>query len=175
MLAFVLASIAAPVSHLESPTLLLSYCIPAPAVFAALFSPCSALGFCLRSPALLSSHRLLAPVVSYYWISALLLPLPIYDLPLLLESLPLRIFKQSLYDEPWPRISTSLAKPLHLFPTFGSYNLTNNNERKRNFDTTFINSRPLASNHKHEEVNLSFPSYSCLIQSNWTGHDNWIS
>ena len=41
----------------------------------------------------------------------------------------------------------------------GSYNLTNNNKCKRNFDTTFLNSCLLADNHNEEEIGLSFAGY----------------
>ena len=67
-------------------------------------------------------------------------------------------------------MSNSLAKPLCPFLALdalnpdnnnGLYNLINKNERKRGFDTAFINSRPLAGNHDPKEVDLSFADCGC--------------
>ena len=139
--------IPALVSRLGFSAVMLSCCLPVLAGSADLSSFCHTPVFCCRIP-------------------ALLLPLPsVLSPPFILESSPFRTFKRSLSDEPWPRVLSSPAKPLRLFLAFdtynpddnnGSYNSTNNNERKRGFNTTFINSRPLAGNHDQEEIDLSF-------------------
>lgn len=120
------ASLSAPFFRFRSPFILLSSCVPAPAT------------------------------VSHCEIRALLLPLLVLDLPLSLRPSPLRIFKQSLLDEPQPYISTSPAKPFYRFPALDTLNLYNNNSLynptninkcKWGFDIGFINSRSLAGNH----------------------------
>ena len=124
-----------------------------------------------ESPVLLSSSCVPAlAAVSCCGIPVFMLPFHVFGLPLLLGPLFLKTFKQSLLDEPQPCVSTSLAKPFCPFLALGvlnpdnnngCYNLTNHNKRKWGFDTTFINSRPLASNHDQKEVNLSFAGYRC--------------
>lgn len=126
------------VSRPRSPGILLSCCVPAPARSAAFSLPRHAL-------------------ISHCVILALLLPPPnALSSPLLLGFLPLRIFKRFLSDAPRPYMSTSPAKLLYLFPAFGTYNSsnnndfynpTNNNERKWDFNTIFINPCLLAGNH----------------------------
>ena len=101
---------------------------------------------------------------------ALMLPLLVLGSSLPLGPSPLRTFKWSLSDEPRPRMSTSPAKSLRLFLALsvlnpdnnnGLYNPIDKNERKRGFDTAFINSRPLAGNHDQKEVDLSFAGCGC--------------
>lgn len=144
-----------------SPTILSSYRMSAPTVFAVLSLLCSASSSYPRSSAL--SSYCLIPIlsISRHGILALLLPLLVLDLPLSLESSLFKIFKQLWSDELWPRVSTSPAKPLHPFQALGLYNPTNNNERKQNFDPMFTNSRLLAGNHDQEKVDLSFAGCSC--------------
>ncbi len=81
--------------------------------------------------------------------------------PTQLTSSALRTFKRTLSDESLGRRSTSpsLAEPLHPFPTVGP--LLEKSNRKRLFDTAFINSRPLAGNHAAKEVDLSFGECGC--------------
>ena len=105
-------------------------------------------------PALVSRPRSFVVLLSrhasvfYRRIPTLLLPFLSMLGPLFfLGSSPLRIFKRFLLDKPRPRILTSPAKPLCLFLALDAYNLTDNNKRKWDFDTAFINSRPLAGNH----------------------------
>lgn len=95
-------------------------------------------------------------VVSCRGILALLLPFLMLILLLHLELSPLKIFKPFLSDKSWPYMSTSLTKLFCFFPALGAYNsdnynslynLTNNNERKWDFNTVFINSRLLANNY----------------------------
>lgn len=92
-------------------------------------------------------------------------------LPLLLGFSLLKKFKQFLSNEPWLCVSTSLAKPLCPFLTFGIYNSNNNNglqnptntnKFKQDFDILFINSHPLAGNHDSKEIDLSFAGCICL-------------
>lgn len=110
-------------------------------------------------PVLVASAAFFLPyhiIVSCCGILALLLPLFVL-LPLLhLELSPLKIFKPFLSNKFWPNMSTSLTKLLCFCLALGAYNsdnynslynLTNNNERKRDFNTVFINSCPLANNH----------------------------
>ena len=105
---------------------------------------------------LLSGHMPAPATVSCCGIPALILLLPVLGPSLLLRPSLFRILKQSLSDEPWPRVSTSPAKSLCAFPALGAlnldnnnglYNSTNNNKPKQGFDITFINSCPLAGNH----------------------------
>lgn len=120
-------------------------------------TPTSTPVFCFESLIILLSSYLFASVAVFCCgILALLLPLSVLSPPLPLESSPLRTFKQSLSDESRPRRSTNSAKLFCLFLAFGaynpddnnkSYNPTDNNKRKRGFDSVFINSCPLASNH----------------------------
>lgn len=135
---------------------------------------------CPRSVNVLSSYYILAQaafagfssschtLISYYRIPTLLLLLSIFDFSLFLRSSTLGLFKQFLLDEPWLCVSTSLAKPLHLFLALNKdnmdnnnslYNPTNNNVCKKGFDTTFINSHLVIGNHDKKKVNLSFASY----------------
>lgn len=116
-------------------TILLSAHMPAPAILKAFSLPC---------------HTL----VSRCRISTLLSPLPLLG-PLLLFS-SLRTFKQFLLNKPPFHVSTSPTKPFCLFPALGTYNLDNNNSSynptdnnkcKWDFNTAFINSRPFAGNH----------------------------
>ena len=148
MLTLVLASMPALLFHLRSPIVLLFRRVPALAAV----SRC-------EIPALMLPHLMLGPL-----------------LPLRLA--PLRIFQQSLSNKPWPYVLTSPTKPLCLFLAFGTlnpdnnnglYNPTNNNKCKRGFDTTFINSRPLAGNHDQKEIDLSFAGYRCptAVKFNW--------
>ena len=138
----VLTLMPAFLSHLGSPVVLSSNCVPTPTA------------------------------VFYYGIPALMSPLFVIDPPLLFGPLSFRTFKQFLSDEPWPRMSTRPAKPLCLFPALGalnlnnnngSYNPTNHNKCKRGFNTAFINSHPLAGNHDQKEVDLSFGSCGCPV------------
>ena len=129
-----------------------------------------------RSPVVSLSGRVPAPAVVSR--QALMLPLSVLGPPLPLGYSPLRTFKQSLSDEPRPRVSTGPVKPLRPFPALstlnpnnnnGSYNPTNKNERKRSFDIAFLNSCSLAGNHNQEEVDLSFAGCKCLaaVELNW--------
>lgn len=144
--------IPALISRFGSSAVLSSYYIFALAASAALSLPCHAFASCCG-------------------ISALLLPLLLLGPPLLLRSSPLKTFQQFLLDESWRRMSTSLAKPLCLFPALGVYNpdnnnglhnSTNTNKLKWDFDIAFINSRLLAGNYDQKEVNLSFAGWRCL-------------
>lgn len=159
-----------PISCLGSPAAPTSQHVPAP--FPCLGSPIVLLSYYILTPAasaaLFLSHY---TFISCCGISAILLPLLVFCLPLFLISSSLRTFKQSLSDEPWPYILTSLAKPFCLFPTLNAYNLddnnglynpTNNNKRKRDFNTTFINFCPLTGNHDQTERDLSFTGYGCF-------------
>ena len=92
---------------------------------------------CVPAPATISCRALMSPFL-------------VLGLSLPLGPSPLRTFKQSLSDEPWPCVSTSPAKPLHPFPALGALNPDNNNASynptdkykcKWGFDTAFINSR----------------------------------
>ena len=126
---------------------------PVPVLMPALMpAPVPAPLSCSRSPVVLSSSCVPAPVVVSR--QALMLPLSVLGLPLFLGSLPLKTFKQSLSDKSRLRVSTSPTKLLRPFPALGAlnpdnhnglYNPSNNNKRKRGFDTAFINSRPLAA------------------------------
>ena len=67
-------------------------------------------------------------------------------------------------------MSVSPVKPLCPFPALGAlnldnnnglYNSTNKNKCKQGFNTAFIKSCPLASNHDQEELDLSFAGYRC--------------
>lgn len=147
------ALITIPISCFESSTIMLSSYMPTPV-------------FYLGSLVLLSFHYMSTPAaslalslprhtfVSCCGISALLLLLFLLSPPLSLRSSLLRTFKQSLSDEPWPWVLTSLIKLFCPFLAFGAYNpdnnnglhnLTNINKLKRNFNTTFINSCLLTS------------------------------
>ena len=128
--------------------------------------PLPALVYCPESPAVWSFYHIR---VFRYKISVLLFPLPsILGLSLFLRSSPLRIIKRFLSDEPWPHMSTSPEKPLCLFSALGMYNSTDNNKCNRGFNTAFINSHPLTSNHNQKERNLSFTGcrYSDVVKSN---------
>lgn len=58
-------------------------------------------------------------------------------------------------DQPQPHFS--FTQSFYLFLGLNLLNVTNNNNKcKRNLDTTFINSRPLAGNHDQKEMDLSF-------------------
>lgn len=130
--AFVLAPMPALVFCCWSPTILLFCCLPVPVSHS-------------RSPAVLSSCHALD---FYCGISTLLLLLSsMLDPPFSLGSSSLKRFKQSLSDESWPRVLTNLTKPFCSLPTLGTYNLTNNNELKWDFDIVFINSRPPTGNY----------------------------
>ena len=121
-----------------------------------------------RSPVVLLSGCMPAPTAVSC--QAFMSPLLMLSLPLCLELSPLRTFKQSLSDKPWPRVSTSLSKPFYLFSALGalnpnnisgSYNPINKNKRKWGFNTAFINSRLLAGNHDEKELDLSFAGSGC--------------
>ena len=152
------------------PALILAL-VPAPVlalVSASMPAPMPAPFSCPGSPIILSSSCVPAPAAVSR--RALMLPLPVLGRLLPLRPLPLRTFKQSLSDELWPHVLTSLAKPFCLFPALsvvnpdnnnGLYNPTNKNKHKRGFDTAFINSRPLAGNHDQKEVDLSFAGCGC--------------
>ena len=73
----------------------------------------------------------------------------------------LKTFKQALSDKLLGRQSTSPSPPelFYPFPILGP--LPKKNNRKQSFDTTFINSRPLAANHTAKEVDLSFKECGC--------------
>lgn len=141
LLVFILTLVFCP----ESFAVLLFCYVPNPAISAAFSLPCHTFVFC-------------------YGILALLLPLFMLSLLLFLGFLTLKILKWFLSNEPWPCMLTSPAKPLYQFLALGVYNsdnnnglynLTNNNKRKRSFDTTFINSCLLAGNHDQKELDLS--------------------
>lgn len=92
-------------------------------------------------------------------------------LPLFLGYLPFKTPKQFLSDEPWLRVSISPTKPFYLFPTLDAYNSNNNNslynsinnnKRKQGFNTTFMNSCPLANNYNQTKVDLSFVGCKCF-------------
>ena len=140
MPAFILIFVSAPFSRPGSPVILLSGYVPAPATV-----------FCCG-------------------ILAFLLPLPVLGPSLPLGLLLLRTFKQSLSNKPQPRILTSHTELFHPFLALDMlnfdnnnnlYNPTNNNKRKRDFNTAFINSRPLAGNYNQKEVDFSFTDCGC--------------
>lgn len=141
----------APVSHPESPAVLLFCCMSAPAISALFSSPRYAL-------------------ISCCGILALLLLLPsIFGPPLCLISSSLKTLNQFLLNELQLHVSTSLKKFFYLFLAFRAYNLNNNNglynrinnnKRKWGFNTAFINSYPLVGNH-NQELNLSFVGFGC--------------
>ena len=177
-----LAKLRSPVRSLlfpcpESSLFLLPYLLPTPMpafVFvlvpafmpASISTPMPAAFSCLGSPVVLLSSRVSVPAaVSCRRIPALMSPLLVLGPPLPFKPLLLKTFKQFLSDEPQPRMSTSPVKPFCLFLAFGTanlddnnslYNLTNNNKRKRGFNTLFINSRLLADNHDQKKIDLSF-------------------
>ena len=141
------ALIPALIFHTRSPTILSSRYVPTLVSY-------------LGSPTILMSRHTL---VFRHEIPALLLSLlSVLGLPLLLQFLSIKIFKQFLSDKPWLCVSTSAAKPFCPFLAFGAYNPTNNNERKRGFNTAFINSYSLAHNYNHKEMHLSFAGCRCL-------------
>ena len=148
---FVSAHLFTPVSCLGSCVVLSSGCMPVPAVCVAFFLSCHAFVSCCGISALLSSLLLLSPRFS-------------------LGLSYLRTFQQFFSDEPWPHVSISPTKSLCLFRALGVYNPdndnglynpTNNNKYKWGFNTIFINSCPLASNHDQKEVDLSFAGCEC--------------
>lgn len=112
---------------------LLSYIISAPALLLPYIMPTPAFQLPCAMPALVLLLPQLVPA------STLLLLCPV--------SSDVRIFKQFFSDESWPYILFRSVHLLHLFPTLGPYNLTNNNKYKRTFDITFINSYLFASNY----------------------------
>ena len=74
---------------------------------------------------------------------------------------------------------TNPTKSLILFPVFGAlnpdnnnglYNPINNNKCKWSFNTSFINSRPLAGNYDQEELDLSFAGskWPATVKLNWS-------
>ena len=157
-LAKLCAPVGSPLSPRPESSLFLSpRSVPAPVpalVFAPLPTPVPAPLSRPGSPVVLSSGRVPAPAAVSR--QALMSPLPMLGPPLPLGPSSLRTFKQSLSDEPWPCVSTSPAKLFRPFPALdalnpdnnnGSYNPTDKSERKRGFNTTFINSRPLTGNH----------------------------
>ena len=102
--------------------------VPAPVpvfVLAPMPAPLPALFSCLGSPVVLLSGCV--PALAAVSCQALIFPFPVLGLLLPLGPSILRIFKQSLSDEPRPRVSTSLAKPLCPFPAFSALNPDNNN------------------------------------------------
>lgn len=90
-------------------------------------------------------------LLAYFMPTSVLESLAVLLLFLVLSSTPphlvfttLRTLKQALSDEPLRRLTSSI-KTFRPFLPFGS--LPNKTNCKRTFDTTFINSRPLANNH----------------------------
>lgn len=159
----------APVFHPESSAILLFHC-----VFASISYPGSLvilLSCCVSTLAASANFSLLCYAFDFCCrILAPLLSLLVLGLFLFFGSSTFKTFKQSLSIEPWPYGLTSFAKFFHLFLALGTYNLNNNNnlhnltntnKLKRGFNTPFINSRPLASNHDQKKVNLSFASCKC--------------
>ena len=161
-------------SCLGLPTLLLSH-FPMPALSShpglpTLSSSCSFV------PALL--FRFLVPALSSSIVLALLSPPLLASVsrsvlgsaPTWLTSSALKTFKQALSDEPLGCQSTSSSslEPPCPFPILGP--LAKKSNRKRFFDTVFINSRSLAANHAIKEVDLSFEKYGCFAQVklNWS-------
>ena len=150
--------------HLLMPALL-SLLVPVlssrPFLPALLFHLMPALLFCPPIPTLLSPPL---PVLLSSPMPALLSPfVPVllsrFVLSLALTcfiSSALRTFKQALSDEHLGHQSTSPSPPklFCLFPILDS--LLKKSDCKRFFNTAFINSRPLATNHAAKEVDLSF-------------------
>lgn len=120
------------ISHFRSLAVLLSCHIPA---------PISHLGSLI---VLLSRH---ASIFYCRILAFLSLVLSILGQSLLFKFSSFRIFKWSLSNEPWLRMSTSPAKSFRPFLALGTYNQTNKNKRKRGFTITFINFYPLIGNH----------------------------
>lgn len=79
--------------------------------------------------------------------------------PTHLIFLALETFKQVLLDELLYYYLTNFAKLLCLFPTFSL--LPKKSKHKQLFNTTFINSCLLASNHTAKKVDLSFVLCGC--------------
>lgn len=91
---------------------------------------------------------------------SILSSLPMLGLALThLTSLVLKTFQQTLSDEFLRHYSTSSAELLYLFPILDS--LLEKSKRKQPFDTTFIISRPLGTNHATKEINLRFGECRC--------------
>ena len=144
-------------------------CFPVPALLSCPGLPIPLL-FRLFVPALLSYSSV--PTLLSLFVPALLsLPVPalvscfvLGPNPTWLTSSTLITFKQALSNESLGRqsISPSLLEPLCPFPVLGP--LLKKSDCKRLFDTTFINSRPLATNHAAKEVELSFEKCGCLVQ-----------
>lgn len=133
-------------------------------------APMSASFSCLGSPVNFLSGRV--PALVAVSCRAFMPPVSVLSPFLPLRPLPLRTFKQSLSDEPRPRVSISPAKPLcpflalgalDLYNNNGLYNPTNKNNRKRDFDIVFINSCLLANKHDQKEVDLSFTGCGCPL------------
>ena len=76
--------------------------------------------------------------------------------PTYLKSSALRIFKQALSNESLRYRSTSHSLAGFLCPFFTLGPLPEKKDCKRFFDTTYINSRPLAGNHATKKVDLNF-------------------
>ena len=154
---FVHIPVPTSVCCLISLAVLLSGRIPALAAFAAFFSFSRTLVFCYRIWTFLLLFSVLGP-------------------SLFLRSSSLRIFKQSLLNKSWPRVSTSSTKIFCPFSALGAYNLDNNNglynptnnKRKKDFNTAFINSYLLTSNYDLKEVDLTFSGckYSDTVELN---------
>lgn len=148
---------------------------------AALFLSCPTLVFycgsfapllsCLESPTFLSllfacpetaiallSCLVPAPVPEFL---AVLLFLSMLDLTLPhLVSTAAKIFKQVLSDKLFHSFSTSLTELPHPFPPLGL--LLDKTKCKQTFDTVFITTCPLASNHAQKEVDLRFAKCGCF-------------
>ena len=137
-------------SHLLMPTLLSCPGLPTPSSSCL---PMSALSFCLLVPVLSSS---LMPALLSLPVSALASRSVLSLAPTRLIFSALRTFKQTLLDKPLVSQLTnhSPLEPLCLFPIFSP--LPKKSDRKRLFDTTLINSRPLVAYHATKEVYLSF-------------------
>ena len=123
----------------------------------------SPLPACLGTPTVLSSHFMPTPVLAS---PTALTPLSMLGpTPPHLASTAARTFEQAFSDELLCR-STSPAEFFCPFLPLGL--LLKKTDRKRTFDTAFINSRPLASNHSRKEFDLSFAEcgYSIAVKLN---------
>lgn len=170
MRAFVIGFGALLLFCFESPTLLSSCFIPALLVYfvPALLSYSLPTLLSYSMPASLFPVHTLVIRLSFLILISTLGP-PIVLLSYLMLSLApthliflaLKTFKKVLLDELLYYYLTNFTKPLCLFPTFSL--LPKKSKRKQLFNTIFINSRSLASNHTAKKVDLSFLLCGCSI------------
>lgn len=115
----------------------------------------------LSCPTMLALSSLLIPALfsSFILISASCFMLDLA--PTWFISPVVKIFKQALSNESLSRQSAS-SSPLELYCPFSILDpLSKKSNCKRLFDTTFINSRPLAANHVIIKIDLSFEQCGC--------------